>query len=107
MSVGVAPGYTITLRYNPFELSTQGEYSFDAGTTSGNFFYSWSELSASPADWLRFGIVVGRTQASGLSSDVRRGPLVGLKYKQVNLTTYWLAPGSDEATFAFAVTFDF
>jgi hypothetical protein len=104
---GIAPGYTITIRYKPFEFSTQGEYFFDAGTSSGNFFYSWSELSASPADWLRLGIVVERTQASGFSSDVRRGPLVGFKYKEVDLTTYWLAPGSDEATFVFAVTFNF
>lgn len=104
---GIAPGYTITIRYKPFELSTQGEYFFDAGTSSGNFFYSWSKLSASPADWLRLGIVVERTQASGFSSDVRRGPLVGFKYKEVDLTTYWLAPGSDEATFVFAVTFNF
>ena len=104
---GIAPGYTITIRYKPFKLSTQGEYFFDAGTSSGNFFYSWSKLSASPADWLRLGIVVERTQASGFSSDVRRGPLVGFKYKEVDLTTYWLAPGSDEATFVFAVTFNF
>jgi len=104
---GIAPGYTITIRYKSFELSTQGEYFFDAGTSSGNFFYSWSELSASPADWFRLGIVVERTQASGFSSDVRRGPLIGFKYKDVNLTTYWLAPGSDEATFVFAVTFNF
>jgi hypothetical protein len=104
---GTAPGYTITIRYKPFELSTQGEYFFDAGTSSGNFFYSWSELSASTADWLRLGIVVERTQAAGFSSDVRRGPLVGFKYKEVDLTTYWLAPGSNEATFVFAVTFNF
>jgi hypothetical protein len=104
---GIAPGYTITVRYRTIELSTQGEYFFDAGTSSGNFFYSWSELSASPADWFRVGIVVERTQASGSNSDVRRGPLIGFKYKEVDLTTYWLAPGSDEATFVFAVTFNF
>ena len=63
--------------------------------------------SASPADWFRVGIVVERTQASGSNSDVRRGPLIGFKYKEVDLTTYWLAPGSDEATFVFAVTLNF
>ena len=104
---GIAPGYTITVRYGTIELSTQGEYFFGAGTSSGNFFYSWSELSASPADWFRVGIVVERTQASGFSSDVRRGPLIGFKYKEVDLTTYWLAPGSNEATFVFAVTVNF
>lgn len=104
---GIAPGYTITIRYKTIELSTQGEYFFDAGTSSGNFFYSWSELSASPADWFRAGIVVERTQASGIKSDVRRGPFIGFKYKEVDLTAYWLASGSDEATFVFAVAFNF
>src|SRR5215471_3663096 len=104
---GIAPGYTITIHYKQFELSTQGEYFFDAGTSSGNFFYSWSELSAWLTDWLRLGAVVERTQASGFSPDVRRGPLIGFKYKDVNLTTYWLAPGSHEATSAFGVTLNF
>jgi hypothetical protein len=100
---GIAPGYAILVRYKMLELSTQGEYFFDAGNRSNDFFYSWSELSASPADWFRMGTVVERTQASG-NSDVRRGPLVGFKYKNVDLTTYWLKPGSGEATFVFAVT---
>jgi hypothetical protein len=51
--------------------------------------------------------VVERTQASGSNSDVRRGPLVGFKYKEVELTTYWLGPGSSEAKFVFAVTANF
>jgi hypothetical protein len=104
---GIAPGYTIAVRYKSIELSVQAEYFFDAGTSSGDFFYSWSELSASPADWFRVGIVVERTQASGSNSDVRRGPLIGFKYKDVDLTTYWLSPGSSEATFVFAVTVNF
>jgi hypothetical protein len=104
---GIAPGYTITISYASIELSSQGEYFFDAATSSNNFFYSWSELSSSPADWFRVGIVVERTQAPGSNLDVRRGPLIGFKYKDVNLTTYWLAPGSSEATFVFAVTVNF
>jgi hypothetical protein len=104
---GIAPGYTITTRYKPFELSSQGEYLFDAGTSSGNFFYSWSELSVWLTDWLRFGTAAERTQASGFGSDVELGPLIGFKYKHVELTTYWLAPGSDEATFIFGVTLNF
>jgi hypothetical protein len=31
---GIAPGYTITIRYKSIELSTQAEYFFDAGTPS-------------------------------------------------------------------------
>ena len=103
---GIAPGYAITISYKTIELSTQAEYFFDIARRANDFFYSWSELSAAPADWFRMGVVIERTQASG-SSDVRRGPLIGFKYKDVDLTTYWLHPGSSEAIFVFAVTVRF
>jgi len=109
---GVAPGYSIEASYKIIKASTQGEYFFDAGNNSGDFFYSWSEFSASlpKADCVRAGLVVERTQASG-NSEVRRGPLVGFKHeckdKDVDLTIYWLAPGSREATFVLAVTVEF
>jgi hypothetical protein len=41
---------------------------------------------------LAWGIIDAVTQASGSSSDVRRGPLIGFKYKDIDLTTYWLGP---------------
>jgi hypothetical protein len=109
---GVAPGYSIEASYKIIKASTQGEYFFDAGNNSQNFFYSWSEFSAllPKTDCVRAGLVVERTQASG-NSDVRRGPLVGFNHKckdkDVDLTIYWLAPGSREATFVFAVTVEF
>jgi len=109
---GVAPGYSIEASYKIIKASTQGEYFFDAGNNSNDFFYSWSESSASlpKTDCVRAGLVVERTQASG-NSEVRRGPLVGFNHKckdkDVDLTIYWLAPGSREATFVFAVTVGF
>src|SRR4029077_6176307 len=45
---GIAPGYSLSLSYEQIEFFTQGEYFFDAGTRSGNFFYTWSELSYAP-----------------------------------------------------------
>src|SRR5437867_7926399 len=60
---GVAPGYSIEASYKIIKASTEGEYFFDAGTSSGDFFYSWSEFSAPlpKADCLRAGLVVERT----------------------------------------------
>ena len=104
---GIAPGYTISISYEPIEFFTQGEYFFDAGNRSGNFFYSWSELSCAPVTWFRAGIVVERTKAFGSTSDIRPGPLVGFKYRNVDLTTYWLSPGSRDATFIFTVALNF
>jgi hypothetical protein len=103
-STGVAPGYTISLTYDRFELSTQGEFFFDAGTPGGNFFYNWSEISYAPLDWLRLGMVVDRTKVLGAGFDVRRGPLIGFSYDKVDFTTYWLDPGSQDATFVLAVS---
>lgn len=104
---GFAPGYTISASYKSLEFFTQGEYFFDAAIQAGNFFYTWSELSCWPSRWLRFGIVIDRTKAFGSSVDIRRGPLVGFKYKDVDLTTYWLSPESRDSTFIFAVTVNF
>jgi hypothetical protein len=104
---GFAPGYTLSLTYWKLELFTQGEYFIDAANSEGNFFYTWSELSLAPVDWFRFGIVVDRTKAFGSELDIRRGPLMGVKYKKIDFTTYWLDPGSRNAAFVFALTLNF
>jgi len=104
---GIAPGYTLSLSYEQIEFFTQGEYFFDAGTRSGNFFYSWSELSYAPVTWFRAGIVIDRTKALGSNFEVRRGPLVGFRYKKIDFTTYWLSPGSLDSTFIFSVALNF
>jgi hypothetical protein len=104
---GVAPGYAISASYKSIEFFTQGEYFFDAAIHAGDFLYTWSELSYAPADWLRLGLVVDRTKALGSSIDIRRGPLIGFKYKKVDLTTYWLSPGTRDGTFIFSVTVNF
>lgn len=104
---GVATGYAISIGYKPIEFFTQGEYFFDAATHAENFFYTWSELSCSFSRWFRVGVVVDRTKALGTAIDIRRGPLVGFTYKDVDLTTYWLSPGSNEPTVIFAVTVSF
>jgi len=106
-STGVAPGYTLSLSYKWVELFTQGEYFFDAATRDGNFFYTWTELSVRPMDWFRLGLVIDRTKAFGSDFDIRRGPFLGLTYKKVDLTTYWLSPGSHNSAVIFAVTVSF
>jgi hypothetical protein len=100
---GVAPGYTITASYGPLEFFTQGEYFFDDTQPDNDFFYTWSELSVAPTRWLKVGLVVDRTKVLGSDISIRRGPLVGFTYKNIDLTTYWLSPGSNDETFIFSV----
>jgi hypothetical protein len=104
---GVAPGYTLTVGYKQIELFSQGEYFVDAGNRAGNFFYTWSELGWTPVSWFRLGLAVDRTRAFGSDFEIRRGPFVGIQYKKVDFTTYWLSPGSRDATFVFAVAVTF
>jgi hypothetical protein len=104
---GIAPGFRVSLLYGKFEFSTEGEYLLDPGNSRNNFFYNWTELSVAPVSGFRVGLVLDRSTAFGTSSGVGLGPLVGLKRKNVDFTTYWIAPGSRDAAFVFGVTFDF
>jgi hypothetical protein len=104
---GVAPGYNFALSYKRLSLSSQGEYVFDVGDSSGSFFYTWSELSYSPLDWLHAGLAVQRTKAYDSDLDIQRGFLVGLTYRSVDLTTYVFNLGWTEPTLVMAVTFNF
>ena len=95
---GVAPGYKITVSYKMFELYTLGQYFIDDTRHEDNFFYTWSELTCSPVDWFKFGLVVDRTKLAVENFDIRRGPLVGFKYKCFDFSVYWLNPGSSGET---------
>ena len=99
---GIAPGYKGSLSWWKLELYSEGEYIFDAGDSSENFFYTWSELSLAPVEWFRFGVAVQRTKLYETDFDVQRGFLVGFSFKRLDLTTYVFNP-DDKPTFVFAV----
>lgn len=86
-TTGVAPGYELTLGYWKMELFSESEFVYDAGDSSGNFFYTWSQLTLSPANWCQIGFVIQRTRAYESDRDVQRGFLIGFSYKTWNLTT--------------------
>jgi len=102
-TAGVAPGYEGTLTFRKLELSTQGEYVIDATDRSASFFYDWSELSYSPVEGLRAGMVVQRTKVYGTSFEVQRGFLVGLSHKRVDFTAYVFNIGWTEPTCVFSL----
>jgi hypothetical protein len=104
---GLAPGYEFTLSYWKLELYSEGEYVFDTSDASGNFFYTWSELSLAPVDWFRFGLVVQRTKAYQTDLEIQRGFLVGLTYKKVDFTTYVFNPDQSKPTVMLSVALNF
>jgi hypothetical protein len=89
---GIAPGYKATLAWWRLELYTEGEYVFATSDTSDSYFYTWSELTMSPVDWLRFGVVIQRTKDYETDFDIQHGLLVGFIYKSLSFTTYVFNP---------------
>jgi hypothetical protein len=100
---GVAPGYKGSLTWRKIELYSEGEYVFDTGDSSDSFFYTWSELTLAPVEWLRFGIVTQRTHAYESDRDFQPGVLVGFSWKNFDLAAYVLNPDEDEPVFAFSL----
>ena len=104
---GIAPGYRATLNWRQLELYREAEYVFDTADSSDSFFYTWSELTLSPMDWFRFGLVIQRTKVYETNLDIQRGLLVGFAYKQANFTTYVFNPDQSNPTAVVSVGLDF
>jgi hypothetical protein len=106
-TTGIAPGYEGSLSWWKLELYSEGEYVVDVGNSSESFFYNWSELTLSPVDWLRFGMVTQRTRLYKTDRDIQRGVLAGITYKKIDFTTYVLNPDESSPTVVLAIEFGF
>jgi hypothetical protein len=104
---GVAAGYGLTLGWSSLEFDSEGEYFFDAGDNSGDFFYSWSELSISPRDTWRAGLAAQRTRTYDTGLEVQRGFLAGVSYKRLDVTTYVFNLGWEDPTVVLAAEVGF
>jgi len=104
---GIAPGCKLSFSYWKLEFSSEGEFVFDTRDKEGSFFYNWSELSVSPVDWLRFGLVGQRTRAYQSDVDIQRGLLVGFSHKEVAFTTYVFNLDHGKPTWVFAMSMSF
>jgi hypothetical protein len=106
-TTGVAPGYQASLVWRRLELSTEGEYVFDTKDSTGNFFYSWMELSYSPREWCRAGLVAQRTKAYHTDLDIQRGLLIDFSHKRIDFTTYIFNAGWTDPTVVLSLGFRF
>lgn len=95
-TAGIAPGYRLSLTYSSLEFSSEGEYLFDSQDQAESFFYTWTELSYSPADCFRAGLVGQRTRAYKTDLDIQRGLLAGFTYRDWDLTIYLFNPDRDD-----------
>ena len=106
-ATGIAPGYRASVGWWRLELSSEGEFLFDVDDSSGSFFYNWSELTLSPADWWRIGLVTQRTRAYQTARDVQRGLLVGASWRKLDVAIHVLNPDDGAPTGVFSIAVGF
>jgi len=104
---GVAPGYNGSLSWRRIEFYSEGEYVFDAHDSADSFFYNWSELTFGPVDWFRAGLVTERTRVYETERDIQRGLLVGVTYKNLDVTTYVFNPDDSKPVVMLSIAFSF
>jgi hypothetical protein len=106
-TTGIAPGYKATLSWSKLVLYSEGEYLFDTNESSDSFFYAWSELSWSVADWCRLGLVGQRTKLYQTEREIQRGVLLGFSSERVDFTAYWFNPDERSPTVVLALGVSF
>lgn len=97
-TTGIAPGFEGSLTYKKLQLSISNEYVFDTASNAGSFYYSWPQLTYSPADWLHIGLVAQHTKAFQTPLQMQRGFLVGVGFKNLALATYVFNAGWTKPT---------
>ena len=104
---GIAPGLEFTFSYFGFELYSESEYLFDFASSEYNFFYSWTDFTYSPLDWLWFGISGQRTRLYQTEVEIDRGLILGAAYRNFEITGYFYNPFTDDVFFMMALSTEF
>ena len=95
---GIAPGLEATVSWWKLQFYIANEYVFDTTAKSGNFYYSWPQLSYAPVSWFRIGAVAQHTKAYRTPVALQRGFLVGFSHKALEFTTYVFNPELSQPT---------
>jgi hypothetical protein len=104
---GVAPGLEVDVVWRRLELYVESEYVFDLEEADDSFFFAWTELTFSPADWLSLGFVGQRTRAREMELEMDRGLLAGFSWDRFGGTVYLFNPDQDDPYVMIGVTIDF
>jgi hypothetical protein len=91
-TAGAAPGVEATLTWSRLRLYSEMEYVLHFNNHHDNFFYTWSEATISPWDWMEAGFVIQRTRMYDNGVDVQRGLLVRFFYKSLEITGAYFNP---------------
>jgi hypothetical protein len=93
---GFVPGLEASIGYDSLDAYIEAEYVRDLEQSSASYFYAWSELGWTPAQWLRVGLVGQRTRIVNNGRDLQRGAFLQLRGGKATLAIYAFNPDSAE-----------
>jgi len=93
---GFVPGVEATIAYGSLDAYIEAEYVHDLEQSNPGYYYAWSELGWTPAQWLRIGLVGQRTRIVNNSRDLQRGAFVQLRGGNAILGVYAFNPDSGD-----------
>ena len=104
---GVVPGLLLDATWKKFDFYSESEYVVDFSNEESNYFYTWTELAYSPADFLRTGISANRTRLYQTDLEVQHGVFAEGIWKNLTAGFHWFNPAADEEFFiaTLALTF--
>jgi hypothetical protein len=104
---GIVIGLEFTFSFIGFELYSESEYLFDFESSAYNFFYSWTDFTYSPLDWLWVGLSGQLTGVYQTELEIELGVLLGVSYQNFEFTGYYYNAFSDDVFFMLSLTTDF
>lgn len=93
------PGAEASVAWRWLDFYIEAEYVRDSGERNDSYFYAWTELGASPFEWLRLGLAGQRTRTYQNERDIQRGPFVQFTWRRLTIGAYWFNPGSSAQVF--------
>lgn len=75
---GAAPGLEVEAGWGRFAYWLEAEYVLDFADSSGNYLYTWSELTFFALDWLWLGGSVQRLKPVATATALDVGPMIGV-----------------------------
>jgi len=106
-TAGIAPGFHTTFDWRRLEIYSEGEWVLNTREITDSFFYSWSEVTLAPRDWLQGGVVEQRTRAYQSERDIQPGILVRLNYKRMSLTANVFNPDQKKPLYVISLAVEY
>jgi len=104
---GVMAGIEMTFFLGRFELYSESEYLADVAGKENNFFYTWTDLTFSPADWWWVGLSGQRTKLYDTGVEIQHGLILGAGVNSWEFSLYTYNMEMPKPLFLLSISFGF